>query len=101
LAVQVPACSFYQVDLVRGAVIEHLSDQHTYHGENRFVTSKNGGTQSCTVTTTPPATPPVVQSSTNTKSLPNTGAGSIALIGLGSSAVAGLLHANRRRIFGR
>jgi len=105
LAVQVPDC-YFQVDLVRGGVIWQLSDQHTYHGENRFVTSKNGTGPACTTTTTtppvtPPASPPAVQSSTTTKSLPNTGAGNVALIGLGSSLIAGLLHANRRRIFGR
>jgi len=47
IKVDLPNC-FYQVDLVRGDhVIQHFSDGNTYTAQNRLITAKHGGKQSC------------------------------------------------------
>ena len=61
LTVDVPSC-YYQIDFVRGASIEQLgpAGSGNFYGD-RLIESVNGGTNSCTETTTQTETPPVEQ----------------------------------------
>jgi|GEM_PF-6702647 len=59
LTLTLPSC-YYQVDFVRGAVIEHLTAD-AYANAGHLIDHDNGGTTSCVTTTTTPtpsSTPP-------------------------------------------
>ena len=103
LTVTVPSC-FYQVDFVRGSVIEHLTTD-AYANAGRLIDHDNGGTNACTTPTetpteTPTPTPtdtPTVLGTTVTKdpvtveaassSLPFTGGATPLLLAIGSGLV--------------
>ena len=46
LEVNVPSC-FFQVDFVRGPVIEHLGPGHLYSTSGSLIDADNGGTEAC------------------------------------------------------
>jgi hypothetical protein len=54
LAVNVPAC-YFQVDFVRGAVIQHLGpdgSNNFYGAQGRLISASNGGSKSCSTAST-------------------------------------------------
>ena len=58
LSVTIPSC-FYQVDFVRGPVIEHLGAGHLYSTTGSLIDAENGGSGVCGSSTPPPVvTPP-------------------------------------------
>jgi hypothetical protein len=94
MAVDVPPC-FFQVDFVRGAVIQHLGpagSSNFYDAQGRLVSSGTGGTSACTGggtlgVTTPTTTPQSPAGGTLAISVPPTGAG----LAIGTSAALVIL----------